>query len=425
MYRIWDSDLREPVLPMNNVRRRIPDTIRLVLYAVAGGVTGNPVSLAFSGYPPDIVAGIYGVALRLVGQESVAEIGRTADVSNFYKKIHEKRVVLMCPSSRWLGIRAQVDWRIESRRDCGRPLPAVLDADSSKLGDRPAALLVVHGNQLETDAITSWLTAGEMFPEGLAEALASELKTAVQVDFQVVDRALHYCAKHNGVDTLRLRLRHTLRGLLAGAAYVDSLEGGGGDVVRVGVDHYREVYRLLNAESVRPPNRLYDELTVAMVHRANAWLAFKEGINASAEPEARGPGRPKADSGADTPLTAPQLVTLPEIKELGNTQSGSVKRLCEYLRGTKTFEQFRLIGVQEDCVKSDDWPSDDPEELAAELIGWSLKQARTRFDRLREKGVIAATRASNNAPWRFQMPKDAFDGFSPFAGLPAPESFME
>lgn len=265
-----------------------------------------------------------------------------------------------------------------------------------------------------------------MFPEGLVEALSSDRDKAVDADFQLVDKALTECAKHNGVETLRPRLWYTLRGLLAGTAYVNALHAGAADQVRVTAENYREVYRLLNAESVRPPSRTFDSLTLPMVHRANAWLAFAEEMEkAAADPEARGLTRPKVHTGAEMPLAAPRLITLPEIKELGKTGSASVEALCRYLRDTKTFEDFKSIGVREDCGKGSDWPTQESKELAAQLIEWSPKQARDRFDQLRKAGVIAATRSTNNGPWRYHIPKDAFEGFSPFAGLPSPESLKE
>lgn len=104
---LWEDDWKS----------RMPDTIGLILAAVAGGVTGNPVSLVLSGYPSDVVPGIFGVALRLVGQGKFAEIGGTADLSKFYKEIYDKRVVLLYASYRRLGIRDQVNLRIESRRN--------------------------------------------------------------------------------------------------------------------------------------------------------------------------------------------------------------------------------------------------------------------------------------------------------------------
>jgi hypothetical protein len=69
-------------------------------------------------------------------------------------------------------------------------------------------------------------------------------------------------------------------------------------------------------------------------------------------------------------------------------------------------------------ISNRNWQRSSSRNLARRLRPWSVKQVRTRFDRLLKGGLITAERRSENAPWQYQVPEVVSDVSSPFANLP-------
>lgn len=112
-------------------------------------------------------------------------------------------------------------------------------------------------------------------------------------------------------------------------------------------------------------------------------------------------------------------VTRREIADLGNTQSGLVRRLVTSLKQMHDgYRRFGRLGLVRRPPPEPDWSRTSPVALARLLKPWSAKQVRTHFETLQRRGLVTASREHNNGPWRYELPEALTESGSPFAGLP-------
>jgi hypothetical protein len=193
----------------------------------------------------------------------------------------------------------------------------------------------------------------------------------------------------------------------------------------VSINHYKEIYRLLQCSFVGRMDDLRDPLTVAMVRRANAHL---QRLSDPDNTRTRMNGRPAdgdKNGGSGEPVRIRQI-TIPEVSDLGQTQSKRLQELLKYVREKHGIKGLMSLGVDPGHQSSlNDSKQVDDKELASWLLAWSLKQVRTRFDYLRRNGIIAAVRHTRNGPWQYQIPEHFVGGKSSFSVLPSPEALEQ
>ena len=113
---------------------------------------------------------------------------------------------------------------------------------------------------------------------------------------------------------------------------------------------------------------------------------------------------------------------LREIADLGNTRSGTVRRLVEYVSRLRDgYDLFVKMGLTRGAPNRNDWSARSADDLTRMLRPWSAKQVRTHFDRLRQANLITAERDPTNGPWRYALPEQFCGIDSPFRHLPSPE----
>ncbi len=212
---------------------------------------------------------------------------------------------------------------------------------------------------------------------------------------------------------LGLRDRQILKGLLAGAALVQKGLENGTDLLAE-LEVYRAVYNALKSPATQPVDEAFDPLTLAMVRRANVFLAMKA---KSEEPKVA-----RADAGIG-PDQEPRTITRREIADLGNIRGETVKRLVEFLlqQGAEGLKKFCTIGTNRAIEKMEGWPLQDVQQLVRLLLPWGPKQVRTRFAHLQAQGLITAERAAANQPWIYRLPEALSSTNSPFRSLPKPD----
>jgi len=71
------------------------------------------------------------------------------------------------------------------------------------------------------------------------------------------------------------------------------------------------------------------------------------------------------------------------------------------------------------------WTRIPVDRLSGLLRSWSLKQVRTRLDRLRRDGLITAEREHANGPWQYLLPAELTDASSPFRNLPSASELVD
>ena len=184
------------------------------------------------------------------------------------------------------------------------------------------------------------------------------------------------------------------------------------------VEDYERVRLLLCRVTAATPDDPLDELAADMVCRSNVFLDIKFGDDQSD----RNPFRPEnlafwLDRLDDRPPREP--ITRREVADLGNVDSGTVRRLIEYLQQTPGgYERFLDMGLARGRAGHDSWRRQPASALAALLRSWSYKQVRTHFQRLQRADLITAARRHENGPWCYQLPEELTHGRSRFDYLP-------
>jgi hypothetical protein len=212
---------------------------------------------------------------------------------------------------------------------------------------------------------------------------------------------------------LGLRDRQILKGLLTGAALAEKPQENAGRLL-VGLQIYRAVHKALQSTTTQPVDESFDPLTLAMVRRANVFLAMKA--------KSEDAQVIRADGGSDRDVEQ-HTITRREIADLGNIRGETVKSLVEFLlqQGEYGLKKFCTIGTNRAIEKKHGWPSQDLRQLTRLLLPWGLKPVRTRFSHLQAQGLITAERNAGNQPWIYRLPEALGSADSPFRSLPKPD----
>lgn len=390
-----------------------PDILRLCLWAVAAGRAGHALHLAFQDYPAPPLAALFQHCARWAGPDRVRAVYGLQD----FRRLAGALAGPAAPSLVLLydpRLAVRVAWLLAMARDdtAGRvrPCPALFSVQAARFaGDDPGATLVLYGHPAKVQALTGWLQPGAE-PPAPVPAVTPD---AVTLDPRI--ESLLRPADGEGPDGLRrYRDRRILRGMLVGAA---ALRCPGATVLEVTLEDYAAVYGPVRGATLRPGDDPFDPLALAMVARANAYLAMqRDGAEAIrlARPDQTGVGPDSAEG---------RGITRRELLDLGNTRGRTVGKLVERLRARHDdgYRTFLGLGAVRKLPAQGPWPSDDPAVLAGLLLPWTEKQVRDHFHRLFLDGLITARPRSLNQPWVYLLPEALAGPHSPFRALPSPD----
>ena len=290
------------------------------------------------------------------------------------------------------------------------PRPAVFcgfqidDPDSD-----PGFTVPLTANEQELAAVHTWTTAQQ-------EHLAVEVELPATVDYaSQLDNILQPSALERvGVGFCEQRV---VLALTEGAALLRSgTELVDGEVQATCTD-YELVRRFLCSQLVRPSRELCDSLAADMMNRANVYLAVKHSGdrgNPFWRPDDDGYRRSRESS------LKRDAITRRELADLGNVRSRMLESLIEYLQRVDAgHAQYLRMGCVGEPIAEPNWRRSRPRELARRLKPWSIKQVRTRFDRLYQRGLITAERPQANGPIHYEIPEELSNVRSPYARLPS------
>jgi predicted transcriptional regulator len=389
-----------------------PASVAIGELAIAGGLVGEPLLINYQSFPAMILCDVWKHFNQGVGGKHVQHIRTQRDITELEDAMEAIRMAIvhserLCNTTSWT-----VQMSISAQRT-----PTVFCASSAKgADDVPGTALVLTCTDNEVASLTEWLAAQTAVETGGCEI---EAPSSVQYDPHIT--AL--IATHLNATSPRcrgLRESRILRGLLAGACVLRSSQAkqNASSTIAVNLQDYDLVRNLLCSQIVKSDQAAYDPLTVAMIGRANVFMAAVRNCGQLPMNESEQEMLDYLERYGGNP-TKRELITRRELADLGNVNSTTVRMLIERLQQKKYGRNaFRRMGLTGKQVSDLVWKQSSARELARRLRPWSVKQVRTHFDRLQKDGLITAEREASNRPWRYRLPEELSDPSSPFSGLP-------
>lgn len=376
--------------------------------------------MTFRDFPADVLSRFWAAVVRALPPEQVAEVWTQADIQRLKNELHRVRVVLVYSGQDRILSSNVLDWLIELRRAGGKPLPAVLSVYHRNSIETPGTTLIAQGNEESCNDLRQWLqhdtSVGVVHVEdGLQDFLS--------VDSAQLRSAIRQAAE--GRTPFSIRDIHLVTGLSTGMIINQSLQASSVacSIPKVGPDQYAEVHRLLNERPFHVIDRPHDDVTLQMVARANAYLKMTS-EDATQQPTRMG-GRSGSFSTLQETIPANAVrhrhITRRELVDLGDPNSGIVKRLVEYLLQSGDYESLKKIGVEGGFGGSPHIRELDTSSLVKTIPSWTYKMVRSRFGRLQSEGLIEAQKAAQNAALEYTVPEQLVSGRSLFGHLPSPE----
>lgn len=382
--------------------------IAITRWAVAGGVLGYPVHVVFQDYPAPIIAAVYRKHVSWLKKENIFSVFGLRDFHQLAPKLDAVRLVLVFDPKQLVKTCWLLDMHRSAAEQAHKSSPSLFSClATNPAGDLPGPTLVLHGYSPKAKSLETWLEQDFAWPSLTVDSPPTAL------EFHPRLTPLVASSNARPESPLGLRDRQILKGLLAGAALVQKGLENGTDLLAE-LEVYRAVYNALKSPATQPVDEAFDPLTLAMVRRANVFLAMKA---KSEEPKVA-----RADAGIG-PDQEPRTITRREIADLGNIRGETVKRLVEFLlqQGAEGLKKFCTIGTNRAIEKKEGWPLQDVQQLVRLLLPWGPKQVRTRFAHLQAQGLITAERAAANQPWIYRLPEALSSTNSPFRSLPKPD----
>lgn len=383
-----------------------PSSVVIGELAIAAGLLGESVTIA-SDFPAATLCLLWRYYTHTLGPGNTIRVRAKSDIKDIEQRMTGVRAVFVDRPS-WFH---DVAWSIQmAGSEAMSPRPAVFggfqieDPDSD-----PGFTVPLTANEQELAAVHTWTTVQQ-------EHLAVEVELPVAVDYAPqLDNMLQPSALERvGVG---FREQQVVLALTEGAALLRSATELVDGELQVTAADYELVRRLLCSPLVRPNRELCDPLAADMMNRANVYLAVKHSGD-------RGNPfwRPDDDSYRQSRESSLKrdAITRRELADLGNVRSRMLQNLIEYLQRTDVgYPQYRRMGCVGEPIAEPNWRRSRPRELARRLKPWSIKQVRTRFDRLYQRGLITAERPQPNGPIHYEIPEELANIRSPYSRLPA------
>ncbi len=392
-----------------------PTSVALSELAIAAGLAGDSIAVRFQDYPAPVLCGLWQYLACAVESSAVVHARGQADVRRLPENLEEVRLVFVHSPKHYIG----TQWAVQMEQPGHQgehPRPAVFaQANASDLDEDPGATLVLRCNTREREQVTSWLLNESCrlpdWTSGFTISPAEANATLVAVD-SALDRLRHH-----------LREQRVLRGLLAGTALLQTLghANQANDVPHGIDDAMASIRALLLSPVVIPVDEPWDSLAIEMVNRANVYLAVRFGGDSSERNPFYVPDRGYRFSDSQPPRP---MITRREIADLGNSRSGMVRRLIEYLKRIDNgYEMYERMGHTRRVAPRAGWHRGSADSLASSLLTWSAKQVRSHFDRLQRSGYIVAERPRPNGPWLYKLPEELTAYNNPYQRLLTRGSF--
>ena len=393
-----------------------PISVALGEMAIAAGLGGQSLTLCYRDYPAPLLCELWKYFAQSVDANAVYHVRGQSDIRKIPERIGDLRLILVHSphhhnSTAWTVQMAAPGDGMPRRRPTVFSHGAIEDAD-----DDPGATLLLRCDADELRAITQWLVAGSRLHANWANASHA---TSVVLN-SVLGAAVSPRSTPGRRWPTRFRDSRILQGLLTGACMIRSLEHNNQANVspELTFSDYGPVRTYLQSPTVCPVDEPIDTLAADMINRANVYLGIKFGDDSSERNPFYVPDRASLRQWSDAGPPR-HLITRKEIADLGNTRSGMVRKLVEYLHRTEDgYDPFVRMGLRQAAPGQDGWPGRSAESLTALLRSWSVKQVRTHFERLQEAGLIAAARERANGPWLYTLPEELTDFANPFRDLP-------
>ena len=215
---------------------------------------------------------------------------------------------------------------------------------------------------------------------------------------------------------LGFREQRIVEALIEGAALLRSTTNQGSGNLLTTLADYEFVRRLLCSSVVRPNRELCEPLAAAMIHHANVYLSVKLGS------DRRNPFRVEDEDSyrlSSSSSLKRDAITRRELADLGNVHSRMIATLIEYLqRADDGYARYLQMGCTGESIPESRWRRLPARDLARRLTSWSMKQVRTHFDRLHQRGLITAERENANGPLHYRLPEELENVDSPYSWLP-------
>ena len=391
-----------------------PITIQMAELAVAAGFTGENLTLCFDGFPATVLCSYWRRLADGLDAKRVLHVHALTDVRTLEKGMDKLQLVIV-HTPRLFN---QIQWllQVEAGTECAsRPsvfsyhVPDDLDSD-------PGATLVLHAERVEAAAITQWLLVDPRATPEWSEVLEMSTGECSSQLLEVGERMF----AHAGLRFPSLRDREIVRRFTAGACLLrmHTVSNPTACLQDSVLAAYDLVKNLLQSSIVCPVTGPAEQLSLAMVSRANVYLDLKYGEESAGNPfigefEEYSPSSSRR-------RTQHELITRRELADLGNVNSSTVRNLVEYLkRSPDGYQRFQEMGLSRPAPDQQRWEQQPVDTLLGFLEGWTPKQLRTRFDRLRRDGLITAERECANGRLLFRLPESLASPSRRFAYLPS------
>lgn len=401
-----------PQLPDPSDIRTRPASVALGELAIAAGVVGESLTIT-SGFAANTLCQIWKYYTQTLGAGNVIHVRSKRDLKDFAQRIASIRAVFVYAPRFY----QEVAWQIQmAGSETMSPRPAVFCGfrhDDPDLD--PGLTLQLTNDEGETTAIHSWVAT-----QSEHRVVAAEHPSSVESDSR-----LEAALQPSSLDRIGLDFREQriLEALIEGAALLRSAGGqDSGDLLTTLAD-YEFVRRLLCSPVVQPNRELCEPLAADMMSRANVYLSVKLGSDCG------NPFRVEDDDGyrrSRSSALKRDAITRRELADLGNVNSPLVVTLLEYLqRADDGYAHYLQMGCTGEPIAERGWRHLPARDLAKGLKSWSLKQVRTNFDRLHQRGLITAEREQANGPLHYRLPDELESVGSPYAKLPTLRSLTQ
>ncbi|HJN07322.1 MAG TPA: hypothetical protein QF564_01420 [Pirellulaceae bacterium] len=395
----------------SNIRSR-PPSVAIGELAVAAGLVGESVTISCD-FPANTLCQVWKYYTQALGAGNVIQVRAKKDLKDFGSRLADIRAVFVHSSRLY----QDVAWPIQmAGSEAMSPRPAVFcgfqheDPESD-----PGLTLPLTNDEQEVVAVLRWAT-------GQAECRVVELESPTSVDY---DSRLERILRPSALERVGLGFREQriIEALIEGASLLRSLADEDSGELQTTLVDYGFVRGLLCSTVVRPNRELCEPLALDMIKRANVYLSVKLGS------DRRNPFRVEDDDGYRLSRSSSlkrDAITRRELADLGNVNSRLVVTLIEYLQRTETgYSGYLQMGCTGESIRERNWKRLSARELARRLNSWSVKQVRTHFDRLQQRGLVTAEREQANGPLHYEIPAELENVGSPYSRLPTVQSLTQ
>ena len=382
-----------------------PISVALGELAIAAGMIGESVTIT-NDFPANTLCQIWKYYSQTLGAGNVVHVRAKRDLKDFALRVASVRAVFVHVPRLY----QEVAWTIQMAGTANMsPRPAVFCGFQHGEPDSdPGLTLPLTNHQREVAAIHTWAAVH-------AECPVVEVGFPSSVEYDARLEAILRPSSSEGIG-LGFREQRIVEALVEGAAFLHSTANQDSDSLVTTLTDYEFVRRLLCSQLVRPNRELCEPLAADMIRRANVYLSVKLGG------DRRNPFRVEDEDGyrrSHSSSLKRDAITRRELADLGNVHSRMVATLIEYLqRADDGYARYLQMGCTGESTPESRWRRLSARDLARRLTSWSLKQVRTHFDRLHQRGLITAERENANGPLRYRLPEELENVDSPYSQLP-------